>query len=348
MRYMKNRLRVIVIGELWQGTTCLERAKALSDLGWEVVQFDNTRYLRSSSRVLSSLQHRLLLGPDVSRFNREVLSAAQSAGRIDVIWVDKGRWLYASTLAELKSKTGALAVHYTPDPAFTMHTSWHFEASLGLYDLCITTKRYELETYRRKGAREVLFTWQGIDDRFIRHPACGRLDGRPLDVVFVGHSEPHYVVTLERALNVTRNVRVYGPGWQRSSKRRAEWRSIVAPPVWADAFPEALAQGRVGIGLLSKRYPDAFTTRSFEVPGAGAMLLAERTTDHMELFSEDEEAVFFASLEELADKLRFYLEHENVRRRIAEAGRARVLAHFHWRHVLAPAKARAEQMRNGG
>jgi spore maturation protein CgeB len=81
------------------------------------------------------------------------------------------------------------------------------------------------------------------------------------------------------------------------------------------------------------------------VPAAGAMLLAERTADHEELFQEDREAVFFGSTDELKEKLRFYLSKEDVRRRIAEAGRARVFANYHWRHVLAPATRRIEEIR---
>lgn len=337
-------MKVLYVGELWQGGTCLERAKVLAERGWQVIRFDTTPYLRGHSRILASAQHRLLWGPDVTRFNRDVLQAARAAGALDVIWVDKGRWLHGATLEELKHASGAVAVHYTPDPAFTVHDSRHFDACLPLYDLSITTKRYELEDYRRKGAREVLFTWQGIDDRFERLAACAQLDARPFDTVFVGHVEPYYVATLERVREITRNMRVHGPGWERLARRRGWLRGIAAGPVWGDALPEALARGRIGVGLLSKLYPDAFTTRSFEVPAAGAMLLAERTTDHRELFEEDREAVFFSSMDELCDKLRFYLRAEASRRRIAEAGRARVLANHHWRHVLAPAVRRVVEM----
>ena len=338
-------MRVLSIGELWEGGTCLERARVLAAVGWNVVQFDTTPYKRGGNRIRAGLQHRLLWGPDVARFNRDVLQAARAAGRLDVVWVDKGRWLHANVLDELKRLTGAVAVHYTPDPAFTVHNSRHFDASVPLYDLCITNKRYELETYRSKGAREVLFTWQGIDDRFERIADCGRIDSRPVDVVFVGHAEPHYVTTLESVRSVTENLRVHGPGWERIARRRPAWQGIAAEPVWADAFPATLARGRIGMGLLSKLCPDAFTTRSFEVPAAGAMLLAERTADHQELFQEDREAVFFDSADELRDKLRYYLSREAIRRRIAEAGRARVLANYHWRHVLAPAIRRIEEMR---
>jgi hypothetical protein len=259
--------------------------------------------------------------------------------------VDKGRWLRASTLGELKHVTGALAIHYTPDPAFTVHGSRHFEACLPLYDLCVTTKRYELGTYRSKGAREVVFSWQGVDDRFQRVGLCRALDERPVDVVFVGHVEQHYLKSLEHVRLVTRNIEVHGPGWERIGKRRPHWVGIVGGPVLGEALPRALARGRVGLGLLSKLCPDAFTTRSFEVPAAGAMLLAERTPDHEALFQEDREAVFFGCLEELGDKLRFYLTHEAIRRNIAAAGQALVLSSYHWRRVLAPVIDRVEQMR---
>ncbi|GAB4174013.1 MAG: hypothetical protein Fur0039_15770 [Rhodocyclaceae bacterium] len=205
-------MRALYVGELWQGGTCLERAKILQERGWQLVLFEITPYLRGRHRLMASLQHRLLWGPDVARVNRDLIAAARDAGRLDLIWVDKGRWLHAETLAEIKRQAGALAVHYTPDPSFTAHTSRHFEACLPLYDLCITTKRYELDAYHAHGAREVLFTLQGIDDRFARLPKCGRLDGRAFDFMLIGHREPHYLRVIAAARPVCGSIRVYGNG----------------------------------------------------------------------------------------------------------------------------------------
>ena len=139
---------------------------------------------------------------------------------------------------------------------------------------------------------------------------------------------------------------IYGPGWSKLGKKTS-WRGVAAGPVWGDDYARTLAQARIGLGLLSKRYPDAFTTRSFEIPASGAMLLAERTTEHQALFKEDHEAIFFGSHEELRDKISFYLRNEGARRAIAAAGRARALAQYHWRHVLQPAIRRTEEIARG-
>ncbi len=57
----------------------------------------------------------------------------------------------------------------------------------------------------------------------------------------------------------------------------------------------------------------------------GKFMLAERTSEHLELFEEGKEAEFFGCNEELLDKTRFYLSHEKKREQIARAGRDRCL-----------------------
>jgi spore maturation protein CgeB len=54
-------------------------------------------------------------------------------------------------------------------------------------------------------------------------------------------------------------------------------------------------------------------------------MLAERTSEHLEMFEEGEEAEFFDSHAELIEKVKFYLKNEPERRRIAQAGRERCL-----------------------
>ena len=309
----------------------------LVEHGWNMVKFDTTPYLSRGTRVGRAFQHRLLWGPDVMRFNRDLIEFVQCAGSIQVVWIDKGRWVFPSTLEKIKVWTGALLVHYTPDPAFTLHTSRHFKKSLPLYDLCVTTKRYELERYREAGAKKMVFTWQGIDDRFIQYERCMDVeDPHRTDIVFIGHNEPYYRSILATVGNRHRELQIFGPGWQGYAGRDGFLRFFIkGGPVWGKNYVSHLASARIGLGLLSKYCPDQFTTRSFEIPAAGTMLIAERTEEHQELFKEGHEAEFFSNSEELNDKIGFYLSHDSARCSIAEKGRQRVLECYHWKNVLA-------------
>lgn len=330
--------RVLYVGQMWEGGTCLERARALQGHGWEIASFDITPYQNAGGPILRRLEHRLLAGPNVARFNRDLLQRSDELDHIDIVWVDKGRWVFRSTLLEIKRRTGAFLVHYTPDPAFTVHISRHFRQCLSVYDLCVTTKRYELDAYRNAGARHVIFTWQGVDDRFSRLPECAAIESADRSgVVFIGHCEPYYERLLTDVVRSGFDLSIYGPGWDRVKRRNSQLApAIKGGPVWGKAYAAALAHAKVGLGLLSKRYPDQFTTRSFEIPAAGAMLLAERTDEHQELFAEGKEAEFFGDTRELIDKLKFYLTHDETRAVIARNGRNRVLTQYTWSQVLIP------------
>jgi hypothetical protein len=303
----------------------------------ELKLFDVTPYQNSGPRIVRAIQSRLLAGPAVARLNRDIVGALGER-RFEALWIDKGTWVFPETL-ELARKLGVRwLVHYTPDPAFYVHTSRHFRASVPLYDLCVTTKRYELDLYRQAGAREVVFTWQGIDERFVRIKAAGAIAGPQRDgLVFIGHHEPYRQSILGALARAGLPLRIYGPRWREKTRRARHLGPFVkGGAVSGDTYVAILATGKIGIGLLSKLCPDDFTTRTFEIPAAGALLIAEDTAAHRELFEEGVEAEFFTTPEELASKARFYLCNEEARTRIAQRARIKVLENFTWRRSLQP------------
>ena len=58
------------------------------------------------------------------------------------------------------------------------------------------------------------------------------------------------------------------------------------------------------------------------------MMLAQRTGEHQRFFRENEEAVFFSDVDELRDKLAYWLDpaRQERRRAVASAARVRCLA----------------------
>ena len=330
-------MNFLYVGQLWKGGTCLARADALRQLGATLVGFDVSPYYDRGARLKQRIQHRLLAGHDVSALNRDLLAATSAAGQVDVVWLDKARWVHPTTIEKLRARTGAFIVHYTPDPAFLFHHSRHFTRSVPLVDLCVTTKSYEVGLYQSAGARRVVLTAQGVtvsDYDKIPLVAPGAMTRR--GAIFIGHHEPHYQQVLTALAEACPELEVHGPGWQGREMAASLRKAVRSNGLWGSAYSETLGKARIGIGLLSKRCPDKTTTRSFEIPASGCVLVAERTEEHQGLFREGSEAEFFSSNEELVCKVRHYLEFPENCIRVASAGRSKVLTSYGWDQVLAP------------
>lgn len=69
----------------------------------------------------------------------------------------------------------------------------------------------------------------------------------------------------------------------------------------------------------------ASNMRLFETTGVGACLLTDWKENLSELFEPDKEVLTYRSAEECIEKVKYILEHENERRKIAAAGQRRAL-----------------------
>jgi spore maturation protein CgeB len=318
---------ILYVGMLWEGSTCLERMRILESLGCRVVPFDTMPWITAGGRWQRSFTSRFHWGFPVGDLNAALATFSRRQSNLTHVWIDKGQWIFADTLREIQQHTSAILVHYTPDAQLVLNQSRHFRSCLPLYDVVATTKPFEVELYRSEGAKRVILVLQGYDDRCT--PVMPTSEDRVSlgsDTCFIGHYEHHYALRLRAARSVAAQLRVWGPRWKRYRWIRPwAWRHVAGDGIWGRHYALALASTKVALGLLSKRLPETTTTRTFEIPAMGVFMLAERTADHLALFSEGHEAEFFESDDELCDKLRFYLDHDSSRLRIAAAGRERCL-----------------------
>jgi hypothetical protein len=143
-------------------------------------------------------------------------------------------------------------------------------------------------------------------------------------VVFVGTWMPERGPFLKELLDLKIPLAIWGDRWQKSP----EW--PILKKVWRGHgvhgrdYVKAISGAKVCLGLLSKGNRDLHTQRSVEAPYAGALLCAERTSEHLAMYREGEEAVFWSSAEECAQKCRELLVDSALREKIRAAGMKRV------------------------
>jgi spore maturation protein CgeB len=258
---------------------------------------------------------------------RRVLKAIGS-GEFDVAFVNGGMLVDRALVSELKMRCGAV-INYNNDDPFSSRDGgkWrHYLDALPFYDLVVVVRECNVGEASAAGAREVMRVFMSADE-VAHYPRTVTEEDQHKwrsSVAFIGTWMPERGPFLRRLIESGVPLAIFGDRWQKAEEwplLQPHWRG---PGVFADDdYAKAVQCAGVCLGLLSKGNRDLSTTRSFEIPHLGGVLCAERTSEHLDLYREDEEAVFWESPEECAEKCRRLLADEGLRGRLSAAGRAR-------------------------
>jgi spore maturation protein CgeB len=330
------------LGEIGCGQTSRMRMNAFARLGHTVRGVHTIEAWKRPSWLMRQLQRRLCRGSVIDEINRSVLDAAR-AFRPDLVWGEKQEFIRVETLATMQ-QLGARLVHFTPDPYFSL--AWKrtplMDKAIGCFDVLVYCKSYEREQYAALG-RPLIYMPLGYCDE-VHRPLPSDDPRWSCAIGFLGGWEPRREHLLHAIAATGINLKIRGGYWD--FLRDGKWtlrRQVILSQlagrdsfrihrdqllgcaweggeVYADDYARALTGAKIGLGLLRSVCQDQHTTRTFEIPACGSMLLADRTDEHGDLFEEGREAEFFASTEELIDKARFYCSDESARLRLAWAG----------------------------
>ncbi|MDA6071527.1 glycosyltransferase [Flavobacterium sp. AC] len=320
-------MKILSIGTMsGLSNTCLHRHWALEKISDEI-DVVNTRikpisiWFRIAYRLFQyGLPIRL---PDNSSANKKIKEFISKAVKspYDIVWIDKGVTINSKTLRYIrKLSPNAKIVSYSPDNMALRHNqSQNYLNCIPLYDIHFTTKSYILQDMQRLGARKTAFTNKHYEQTFhyprnLSENEIQRLGG---DVGFIGAWEKERCDSILYLAKNGIKVKVFGDKkWNDYKTENLE----IAPGIYSEDYSKALQAFKISLCFLRKMNSDTQTSRTMEIPACGGFMLAERTTEHLDLFSENKEAVFFSNDEELLEKCRYYLINEEERKRIVEGG----------------------------
>lgn len=323
-------MKVVFVAPLWYGGTSLQRMLAMQDLEYNVLPIDTEpQYVQKKQRRFLYRVRRKLLGPsDLTNANHAIIQILKKYA-IDILWLEGALTTTPETLKtvrELSPKT--IIAGYSPDDMAAKHSqSRTFLGGLPLYHVYFTTKSYGVKELGSLGVSRTFFVGNAYDLGTHRPITISEEEKRMFGggVGFVGDYEIERAQFIFYLAQHGIPVRVWGTNWNRKCKLNHHNMRIEYKPLWGDEYAKAICAFDINLAFLRKINRDLQTQRSVEIPACGGFMLAERTTEHLELFKEGKEAAFFDSREELLEKVRYYLNHEDERRRIAQAGRDKCL-----------------------
>jgi spore maturation protein CgeB len=317
-------MRILYIGP--DSGTCRHRRFALERLGHQVSLIDPfAAYpFPKLSRAWSFKTGALGLAGLVERYVLSLVGDRQ----FDLALVDGGEQISPRLIGALR-KHAPILVNLNNDHPYAPRDGrrWRLVLqTLPLVDLYVAPRLSTAEAARRAGVRNVMQMNFAADEIAHRPITLSREDHARFDadVVFVGAWMPERGPFLARLVERGVPLRVYGPRWKKAPEYSILQPYVAGGAMEGDDYAKALQGAKIAIGLLSKGNEDLHTTRSLEVPAMGVLLCAERTSDHMAMYEDGVEAVFWDDADECADLCLELLADPACIRSIAEAGRLRL------------------------
>lgn len=313
---------------MFQGSTSKHRLNAIKNIFPDAVSLDQDVVKNISVLTFDRVLKKLQLPTINSYFLNKKIFSDISACKPDIIWIDKGLYIYPRTLTRLRKLIPKIRlIHYSPDDMLNPQnqTPFYLE-SIPLYDLHVTTKSYNVDELYELGAKKVLFVNNAYAPEVHKPYELTEQEKKKYsaDVSFIGAPEKERADSILEIANAGIKIVIWGNDW---TKFISPHPNIIIKHGWFadEEYSKIICATKINLAFLRKVNRDLQTTRTMEIPACGGFMLAERTDEHLKLFKEDEEAVFFNSNEELGNKIRYYLYYEDERKLIAKNGLSKCL-----------------------
>lgn len=294
--------------------------------GIEVVYFPVDERLRAVGR--RALNQQLLL--EVDRVKPDLC--------FFVLFTDE---IMKETIRKITQRGQTLTFNWFTDDHWRFDSYSKYWAPL--FHWVSTTDRRAVERYHVMGCRTVIKTQWACNSKSLRDPVSQPLT---YDVTFVGqpHSNRRKIIAGLKRAGI--RIECWGEGWPNGRLKQEKMLDVyqaskislnlAGPSVHLGIKPTAkifltrraddhlkMNTPREMIGqlkaLLSSRRAQV-KARDFEIPGSGGFLMTNAPEEIEEFYIPEKEIVRFTSFDDLVAKIRYYLDHDEEREQIRNAG----------------------------
>ncbi len=219
--------------------------------------------------------------------------------------------------------------------------------SAGIYDLCEKVATDSTKSEYRKILTDAYGIWDGVDrihNRLSPEAIDNLLDiGRDefgadykmdLDEFFAARLISYELTGKERREMLSRLVKYDVKFF--TGEKDVDIPGITPFPAinYIDGLPKAYNLSKININLTLHSITQGIPLRVFDIMGAGGFVLSNYQPAIEEEFEIGKEIVIYHDLDEMEDKVKYYLVHENERKKIALNGNKAVKARFDNEHII--------------
>lgn len=267
---------------------------------------------------------------DLRKRNANLLAYARKFQPTHMWLVGDNRAIHADTLATIKAETGCKLLYSTGTSPIVFSNMIEREAA-PLFDLVITNDFYHGIQWRELGAKDMICLPGVAIDPDFHYPRTNN-SHLASDVAFVGTLLPSNLYS-ER-VDALQALSDFDLGI---------WSVHDVPPILkpflrgsalGESMLEVLSSAKISLNIHGNFMLYGGNMRLFETAAVGTFQIVDNRIGIPQWFEIDKHVVTFDDLQELQDKVAYYLVHENERQEIAHSAREHVLAQHTYENRL--------------
>jgi spore maturation protein CgeB len=192
---------------------------------------------------------------------------------------------------------------------------WRYEETKSvwkLFNLVVTTDENGYERRKEDGFNNVFLSQWACNHFMYKNLSLPRI----YDITFVGQPYGKRAEFIESLKKQGINVTVFGRGWESTN---------IIPS--QSEFIRIYNQSKICLNMQYASVGSSMQLKAkdFVASGCGSLLLTNDTEQIAKYFIPDEEIITYQNVTDAAEKIKYYLKHEDVRKRIAKKGYRRVM-----------------------
>lgn len=320
---MFNKMKILISGSSNKYSLVMSYFRSFKKLGFDDIKIfgDEKEYWQDLKSLKNRYTHRLFWKIFALRTNKNFLNKVIEF-KPDLVLIFKGWFYHPKTIKKIKEILPNTKLFcFNPDNPFN---TWHhgvsndwIRASIPYYDAYFTPKKFLIEEIKEHGRKAVFYLPCGYDPE-IHYPIevkdSKEREYYGSDVAFIGTYDEEREWWLNQIKDY--NLKIWGNDWWKANKElQKKWMGKAA---YGEEFAKICNSSKIVLNIIRKQDATSHNMKTFEIPACKGFVLSNYSQEAVEFFPENIAAIYFKNVQELKEKIDFYLNNELKRYEIIE------------------------------
>jgi len=288
---------ILILGSNHLASLELTYEKCFNEMGINTntygIQEDFLAYYNKS--ILQKLIYRLGLSLIIPQLQKKVKKLILEYKPTHVL-VFKGMEITPKTIIWIKEQ-GVIVCNYNPDHPFIFSGrgsgNENVTRSITLFDYYFSYADDAVNKLNLLGSQSYKIPF-GFDSDGFEYKEM-MIENEVLKACFLGNADKKRVEYINKLAHMGLQIDVFGENW---NQFKLEKSIKIGEAKYGQAFWDTLQRYALQLNFLRQHNLNTHNMRTFDIPGAGGIMLAPKNLDHSLFFEEDTEVFLFENIEE--------------------------------------------------